>query len=77
MNIGHIVTHSPSIPLSSCLIFLFLFFSLFSTQLSPPPTSFCFYMTKAQQLLLSLSPSLTHCNVITLTVRSNETRTHT
>lgn len=57
------------------IIFIFLFFSL---SLSPPSSlllpSLSVSMTKTQQLLLSLSPSLTHCNVITLLVHSNTTR---
>lgn len=71
MAIGHI-TFSFNPPASSLY---FCFFTL-STQLSPPPISFCLYMAKAQQLLLSLSPSLTHCNEITLPVRSNTPCTH-
>ena len=71
---------SPSLLQSSSLIFIyFCFLSLFWTQASPLPTSslcLCLSMTKPNNYFF-LSLPLTHCDVITLTVRSNPTGTHT
>lgn len=72
-------TLSPSLPRSSCLIFIFLFFSAFSPPsflLLPPLFSLCLY-DKAQQLLLSLSLSDSlQCNYTDCPLK-HDTHTHT
>lgn len=74
IDISHNLTFSPSSPPSSCFIFLvvFLLFSLFSTQLSPPPNSVSLYdkTTTITSFSHSLTDSL-QCNCADCLLKHN------